>query len=476
MSGFVARHGLWSDAQQAAAERLRRRVADGGIEAIRFAFPDQHGILRGKTVLAGQLDSFLRGGCAITSTLLLKDTSHRTVVPLWTREAAPPENLRGGSDVVMVADPETFHLLPWAPGTAGVLCDLHHPDGRPVALATRHVARSALARLAEAGFGYLGGLEVELHVFRLVDARLATGAATQPGPAPSVALIGHGYQYLTDQRLDQYGPVLDIVRETCAGLALPLRTMELEFGPGQIELTFAPRPGLGLADDMVLLRSALKQALRRQGYHATFMCRPALDNCFSSGWHLHQSLFGADGGNAFAPGEGEMLSPVARRFAAGLLAHARDGCVLTTPTVTGYKRYRPHSLAPDGIAWGRDNRAAMLRIVPGTEPAAAHLENRVGDPAANPYLYLASQILAGLDGIAQAMEPPPVSETPYDGTIERLPASLAEAVALFRASPFWRAALGEDFVDYYARIKQAEVDRFHAQVTDWEQREYFDIF
>ena len=118
----------------------------------------------------------------------------------------------------------------------------------------------------------------------------------------------------------------------------------------------------------------------------------------------------------------------------------------------------------------------MLRVVPGTTGAATRIENRVGEPAANPYLYLSSQVLSGLDGIeSKAMAPPPVEE-PYASDAERLPRTLIEALDAFRNSEFFRAAYGDPFVDYLSIIKQAEIDRFFSVVTDWEQREYLEMF
>ena len=126
---------------------------------------------------------------------------------------------------------------------------------------------------------------------------------------PSVSLLSHGYQYLTEQRFDQMEPVLEIFRRDILALGLPLRSVEVEFGPSQCEFTFQPTAGLEPADNMVLFRSAMKQIARRHGYHATFMCRPKLPNVFASGWHLHQSLVARDGGaNAFMATE-----PAARR-------------------------------------------------------------------------------------------------------------------------------------------------------------------
>ncbi|WP_316184274.1 glutamine synthetase family protein [Bradyrhizobium sp. SZCCHNRI1003] len=476
---FVSRHGLWTDEQREAAQRLARIVEEKNLEVIRLSFPDQHGILRGKTLIATEAVASLKSGCSITTTMLAKDTSHRTVFPVFTKGGGfGMSEMEGAADVVMVPDPTTFRVLPWAPTTGWVLCDVYFSDGRPVPFATRQIYRNVLGDLAQRGYDYVAGLEVEFHVFKLEDARMAVEDAGQPGQPPSVSLLSHGYQYLTEQRFDQMEPVLEILRRDILALGLPLRSVEVEFGPSQCEFTFQPRKGLEPADTMVLFRSAIKQIARRHGYHATFMCRPKLPNVFASGWHLHQSLVSrADGSNAFmASAGGEPLSAFGRNYLAGLLTHARASTVFTTPTINGYKRYRSYSLAPDRAIWGRDNRGVMIRVLGGAGDSATRLENRIGEPAANPYLYMASQILSGLDGVDRALDPGPSADTPYETKAELLPKSLREAVFALHDDPFFREKFGAQFIDYYVHIKTAEIERFQAEVSDWEQREYFEMF
>ena len=236
-------------------------------------------------------------------------------------------------------------------------------------------------------------------------------------------------------------------------------------------MTFAPRPALRAADDMVLLRSAVKQLCRRQGLHATFMSRPAIAGVMSSGWHVHQSLTELEGRrNAFAGDEG--LSHLGRCYLAGLLAHARGAAVFTTPTVNGYKRYRPMSLAPDRILWGEDNKGAMVRVV-GDPPT--HLENRSAEPAANPYLAIAAQVVSGLDGVDRGLDPGDPTTRPYAEEAPRLPGSLMEALDALDADPLFATAFGADVVSWITTLKRAEVTRYLQAVTDWEQREYYDL-
>jgi glutamine synthetase len=164
------------------------------------------------------------------------------------------------------------------------------------------------------------------------------------------------------------------------------------------------------------------------------------------------------------------------------LAHAQAAAAFTTPTINGYKRYRAYTLAPDRAIWARDNRGVMVRVLGEAGDASTHLENRVGEPAANPYLYMASQIHAGLDGIAKRSDPGPSADTPYETKAQALPKNLGEALAALRASKVFAKSFGTAFVDYFAHIKEAELARFNAEagagddVTAWEQNEYFDLF
>jgi glutamine synthetase len=479
---FVSRHNLWSDDQTRMADEVERAIRANNLELVRFSFADQHGVLRGKTLLADDAVSALRSGVSMTTTLLAKDTSHHSVFPVFTSGGGfGMDEMQGGADFMMVADPATFRVLPWANNTGWVLCDIYFTNGKPVPFSTRALYRDALATLAKAGFDFLAGLEVEFHLFKIENPRLAPADATWPPAAPEVSLLTQGFQYLTESRFDMLDPAIEPLRRGVVALGLPLRSVEIELGPSQCEFTFRPQMGLAAADAMILFRSAVKQIARRNGYLASFMCRPALPHVMSSGWHLHQSLIDAKtNGNAFVHTDG--LSNLGRHYLAGLIDHARAGAAFATPTINGYKRYRAYSLAPDRAIWARDNRGVMVRLLGQPGDPTTHLENRIGEPAANPYLYMASQIHAGLDGINRRLDPGPSADTPYEAKAALLPKNLGEATAALRADACFRSAFGGGFIDYYAHIKEAEFARYlkdqgdSADVTPWEQKEYLDLF
>jgi len=288
--------------------------------------------------------------------------------------------------------------------------------------------------------------------------------------------------------MDLMQPVLGALAEAFEAIGLPLRSMENEWGPGQVECTFAPCDALAAADNVLLFRTATRQITRRMGHFATFMARPALKGYYSSGWHLHQSIVAADGGrNLFAAEPaGGVLSPLGTGFLAGLLRYAVPATPFATPTVNGYRRFKPNSLAPDRATWAFDHRGVMIRVLGGPGDPATRLENRLGEPSANPYLFIASQIVAGLDGVDGALDPGPPDEEPYAAARTMLPTSLMAALDALEKEPLFRGAFGEVFVDYYVKLKRTEAGRYlrflqesgvsGEETTDWEQNEYFDFF
>jgi glutamine synthetase len=379
-----------------------------------------------------------------------------------------------------VPDPTTFRTLPWSPGTGWVLSDMYFQSGRPVPFCSRQLLKGALAALADRGFDYMAGLEVEFYITKLEDKKLTPEQSGWPPDAPTVSTVAHGFQYLTEIRNDEIDDILVLLQDHLTEIGLPLRSMEDEWGPGQSEFTFDPQLGLEPADTMLLFRTATKQICRRQGLHATFMTKPALPNFFSSGWHLHQSLVARDGErNAFTnrDDDGAPLSELGRYFTGGILEHAAAGSVFSTPTVNGYKRFAPFSFAPDRASWAVENRGAMIRVVGGPNDESTHLENRAGEPCANPYLFMASQIVAGLDGVDRKLDPGSPDLEPYAADRRLLPAGLDDAVAaLDEQGQVFRDAFGSPFVEFMLSIKRHELGRYRAHVTDWEQREYFEVY
>jgi glutamine synthetase len=442
--GFVARHGLLSDAQAAAAAEVIARIRELDLRTVRLVVVDQHGAPRSKSLSPQAAIAAMSNGLDFSGAIYSLDTGNQVFVPAFAGGGGfgIPE-FTGFPDVVLVPDPATFQVLPWADRTGWMLCDVYFSNGQPMPLDGRGLLRRTLGELAGAGYDYLAGIEIEYYIVRLESDRLLPENAGFTPVPPEVSAFERGYQYLSEVRLDGLTGTMEAIRDALWAVGLPPRSMEDEWGPGQMEFSFSPILGLSAADAVVLFRSTVKQICQRRGLLATFMCRPALPNFFSSGWHLHESLISREtGANAFASPDSE-LSAVGRSYVAGLLEHALPMSPFAAPTVNGYKRYRPYSFAPDRVCWAVENRGALIRVQGAAGDSNSHLEDRLGEPAANPYLYLAADVAAGLDGIRRGLEPPPpVEADPYVADAPMLPVSLAEAVAALDKDTFYRQAFG----------------------------------
>jgi glutamine synthetase len=484
--GFVARHGLLSEEQQAAAQEVIRRIGELGLRTVRFVVADQHGVPRSRSLSAQAAVDVFTNGLDFSGAIYSLDTGNNVFVPPFAPGGGfGIDEFTGFPDVVLVPDPHTFQVLPWADRTGWILCDVYFGNGKPVPLDGRGLMRRMLAELDAAGYGYLAGLEVEYYIVKVDDRPLAPRDAGFSPPPPAVSVFERGYQFLSEVRLDSVADTLEALRDGLTGVGLPPRSMEDEWGPGQMEFTFAPMAGLGAADAAVLFRSAVKQICQRRGLLATFMCTPGLPNFFSSGWHLHQSLT-RDGANAFASPDAALSAP-GRQFVSGLLDHALPMMLFGVPTVNGYRRFRPYSFAPDRICWAVENRGALVRVQGSPGDGSSHAEMRIGEPAANPYLYMAANIAAGLDGIRRGLEVAAVEEDPYQAQAPMLPTSMAEAADALEKDDFYPGVFGKSLVDYLLMMKRAELDRYNAAiaenpptedqpVSDWEMREYFEFF
>lgn len=492
-------------------EDTLQRMAASDIKQVRLAWCDLHGELRSKILMPLAVEDALRNGMGMVGTLALKDTSDRIAFKVFENGGMGnmPE-FAHAANMLLRPVLDSYQELPWAPGTAWLQGQLCHADGRPANVDTRHMLQTAIDQLEALGLGLRCGLEVEFHIYKIENTRpqLDPDLAAWPGLPPAVSMLHPGYQLLSEQYTDMCDAPLRIVRDTAQALGLPLTSLEVEFGPSQFEAVFEATDAMTAADNMVLFKSAVRQALRRAGYHATFMCRPPFAGITSSGWHLHQSLVQLDGGsNAFAlptPDEAQedwykramaplqALLPVAKplvaasylgatgcHYLAGLLAHAPGATALSNPSINAYARFAANALAPQSMVWGHDNRGAMLRVIaPRDNRQATRIENRVGEPMANPYLYLASQIYAGLDGMARKLAPALATESPYAASAAQLPTSLANALDALQSDTALCTGLGAPFVHYYNQIKRQEIARYSAaqDPVDWQRREVFARF
>lgn len=487
--GFVDEYAGWDDEQRQAADQIRAELRD--TDLVRVLFCDPHGIARSKTLTAPAFRSALRNGMDFSPGPFVFDTGHAVAVD-FLGDRPLLDEIAGAGDFVVVPDPRTYTVLPntkmsntalsdVGPRTALVIGDEFLRGGARHPLSSRDVLRRVEARYAAGGLAPVVGLEIEWYLTRRLPGppgNAGNGFGLQ-GQAPAVQAVDSGYQFNGYLHYDAVSPVTDPLAALLTGLGFPLRSMEHESGPGQVESTFEPLGLLAAGDAMLLFRTLTKQECTRAGYHASFMSLPQLPGADPSGWHLHQSAVRTDTGENVFAGSGAPggLSPHGSAHVSGLLARAAEYCLLSVPTVNGYRRLAAgHVLAPTRVRWEREDRSAMVRVLGGG--AASHVENRIGEPCANPYLAMAAQLSAGLDGVEGLVRD--------DGSAQRVvPQSLAEALAAFRAGTA-RDLLGEPLARCLELLKQSEADRFaawcerhgrgEAGVTDWEQREYFESF
>jgi glutamine synthetase len=464
---------------------LKERLAREPVEMVRLAWADPHGASRAKAVsLPVFLEALERGYNINVATTTLDSAGGRVFQSFTAGGGMNLPEMTGSPNLVIRPDPATYRVLPWEPKVGWVLCDEYFRDGTPFHFSPRHLLRKQVKRLGERRL--MVGLEVEWYLARVAEERLSEEHVGLPGVrgrAIRTYPIEPGYSYHSETNMDIMQPVLGELARTYSALGLPLRSIENEWGPGQVECTFSAQDALRTADDLVLFRTATRQVCRRLGFFATFMARPALKGYYASGWHLHQSL-AEQGRNVFA-GQ-PLLSVTGEAWLGGLLEHAAASTIFATPTVNGYRRFKPNSLAPDRAGWGFDNRGAMVRVIGGGDDPATRMENRIGEPAANPYLYIASQIVCGLDGVERGLKPGRRDDEPYAANRALLPTSLEQALHALGASGLYRRQFGHVFIDYYLRLKRNELGRYRkwledhraseAEPTQWEQDEYFDFF
>ena len=379
------------------------------------------------------------------------------------------------SDVLAMPDAKTFQLLPYlgdgAP-VARVVCDVVNLDGSPFEGDPRQVLRRTLERARGLGFSFFAAPELEYFYF---DQKIDNPEGTAPSP-----LDRGSYFDLTTNDLGS-----DLRRQTVLTLedmGIPVEYSQHEDAPSQHEIDLRYTDALTMADTVMTVRMVVKEIAARHRVMATFMPKP-LFGVQGSGMHTHMSLFDGDN-NAFYDDSDEYnLSPVARSFIAGVLAHARELTAVTNQWVNSYKRLIVGYEAPVYISWARNNRSALVRVPPTKKGKrdSTRIEYRAPDAAANPYLVFASVLAAGLTGIEKGYElPAEAAANLYELSpaqrlaegIDALPGSLSEAVDAMERSELMAEVLGEHVFEWFVRNKRAEWADYKAEVTAFELRRY----
>ena len=443
-------------AEDRAAERefLLRNAQENDVQFVRLWFSDILGSLKGFAISVDDMEDAIEQGVGFDGSSI-------------EGFARIDE-----SDMRAFPDPTTFALLPWRPhhnAVARMFCDIRTPAGEPFIGDPRYALKRNLERLAQSGFTYYVGPELEFFYFR-----------ESGSPEP---LDHSGY-------FDQLSSHVagDLRRDTVLNLAemgIPVKYSHHEGAHSQHEIDLQYTDALTMADNVMTAKLVIKELAQLSGAYASFMPKPTSGKN-GSGMHTQQSLFKGDSNAFFDPDEDHHLSLIAKQFIAGLLRHAPEIALVTNQWVNSYKRLVPGFEAPVYISWAHVNRSDLVRVPahkPGYE-SSMRVEYRAPDSACNPYLAFSAMLAAGIRGIEEEYPvPPPVDgnvfamdpEERHTRGIKTLPGSLGEAIALAEDSELLRETLGEHILNSFIRNKKLEWEDYRATVTDYEVARYLPI-
>lgn len=423
---------------------LAKVARDRGIEYFLISFVDLFGALRAKLVPASAIKAMQRDGAGFAGFAV-----HLDMTPAHPDTFGRP-------------DPDSLIQLPWKPEVGWLAADIYC-DGKLVEDCPRGVLRKQIARAKELGYQMKSGVECEFFILTPDGKSLADASDTYYKPC---------YDQMALMR--QY----DLIKEICdAMLALGWGAYQNdhEDANGQFEMNWHYDDALVTADRHVFFKYMVKTLAEKRGYRATFMPKP-FNNLTGSGCHMHVSVW-KDGKNLFEDPKGELgMSPLAYQFLGGVMHSAADLCAFFNPTVNSYKRINAPvtssgaTWSPNTITYSGNNRTHMVRI-----PEAGRFELRLMDGATNPYLAPAAVLAAGLDGLANKRDPGKRLDIDMykDGhtvkNVKRLPLNLLDALRLLDKSKVVRGAFGDQMVDSYLKLKNAEWNAFMSHATQWER-------
>ena len=375
------------------------------------------------------------------------------------------------SDMLLSPDMSTFQVFPWGDPenrVARLICDINTPDGEPFAGDPRRVLRRQLDRARDMGFSTMNaGMEAEFFMFKKGPDGEATTTTHDVGAYFDLAPVDLGE--------DARRAIVDVLEQ----MGFEVEAAHHEVAHGQHEIDFRYADALKTADNIATFRFIVRHVAQQFGLAASFMPKPIFGQN-GSGMHTHQSLFKGKT-NAFWDKDAQWeLSATALNYIGGLLQHARGFCAITNPLVNSYKRLVPGYEAPVNVAWSMRNRTPMIRI-PDRRGLGTRVELRIPDPAANPYLALAVQLAAGLDGVetkADAREP--VNTNIWEMShrekrrlkIDDLPHNLEEACNELEKNSVIKEALGEHITSNFLAAKRMEWEEYITQVSQWELDNY----
>jgi glutamine synthetase len=408
------------------------------------------------------------------------------------------------SDMLLFPDPGSAFVDPCLQvPTLTLVCDVRDPVTKQAySRDPRYVARKAEAHLARSGVADTSywGPEVEFYIFNSVrfdqnahegyyhiDSDEGIWNSGRNGTAPNLGFRPrHKEGYFpvppTDQLQDLRSRIVLAMQD--AGIDIEVHHHEVGTA-GQIEIDMRFDTLVRMADQVLLYKYIVRNVCVANGHTATFMPKPLFgDN--GSGMHTHQSLW-KDGVPLFYDQAGYALfSDMGRWYIGGLLKHAPTVLAFAAPTTNSYRRLVPGYEAPIKLAYSARNRSACVRIPTYSDsPKARRLEFRSPDPTCNPYLAFSAMLMAGLDGVANKIEPPaPIEADLYElegeaaERVKDLPGSLPEVLDaleedhdfLLKGGVFTR-----DVIDTYIAYKrEREVDPVALRPHPYEFFLYYD--
>ena len=411
-----------------------------GTHTVIMGLGDPNGIMRGKRIPATHWDTICENGNALSIALFAIDMT----CDVWD---TPYVNFDNGYPDMHMFPMTKPVALPWEPGVAMCMGRAEGMDHKPVPLDPRNALIRQVERAAAMGYEVQVGTELE---FYLLDPE-------------TMEPRDQGIQVYGLERAAELEHVLGPIRQQINECGIPIEQSNPEYAPGQVEVNIRFDEALLAADRVVMFRTLVKQLAGEHGYKATFMAKPFFEQS-GNGFHTHYSMW-KDGKNAFA--EGGKLNATGRSFVAGLQKRMSEAAVTGSATVNGYRRRAPYTFCPINTTWGLDNRTVGIRVVEGKD-SAVRVEKRDAGADCNPYLLLAADIAAGLDGIEQGLEPTAMCEgNGYeDADAEPIPTDLATAIELARGSGWLKDVMGDLNYELYMQMCERELEFYNEHITN----------
>jgi glutamine synthetase len=408
---------------------------------------DNAGITRAKSVPGHRIEAAAAEGIGLSPVFAVMCVDdHLTRAG---RYGGPVGDMRLVADLSAAATVDSGAGLAWAP------FDQYDQDLVQMETCQRGVLRRQAAAAAAAGLDYLLAFEVEFTVF--ADAARSAPATAGPGYGlrPWLALEDFG------------GDLLDAL----AAAGVSVETLHPEYGPGQLEISMAPRAPVAAVDQYVLARLVIIRTAHRHGLAVSF-APLTIPGSIGNGCHIHFSAR-RDGRNVFAGGDGRYgMTADGAALIGGLVRALPEAAGLFTPSVISYARLVPGMWSGAYACWGLENREAAVRFITGTagrRDQAANVEVKCIDGASNPYLAAAAIIGLSLAGLSEGLAAPAPAQTDPDelpaparaaAGIARLPDSLPAALDLLAGSRLLRAVLGDAVVDCLVAVRRYEQERY----------------